>query len=68
MATAAKDMWVATLVEYWKGEQGGMSVYDFFEDTDEAAEMGRLSAKDKLRLARLKIRGRQSPFIPLNWT
>jgi hypothetical protein len=58
MATAIKDMWVANLVDCWKGEQGGVSVYDFFE----AAEMGRLSAKDKLRLARLKIRGTAKSF------
>jgi hypothetical protein len=30
---------------------------NFFEAIDEAAEMGRLSTKDKLRLARLKLRG-----------
>jgi hypothetical protein len=62
MATSAKDMWVANLVEFWKGEQGGISVYDFFETIDEAAEMGRLSTKDKLRLARLKIRGTAKSF------
>jgi hypothetical protein len=62
MATAAKDMWVANLVDPWKGEQSGISVYDFFEIIDEAAEMGRLSTKDKLRLARLKLRGAAKCF------
>jgi hypothetical protein len=51
MATAEKDMWVANLIEPWKGDQSSVSVHDFFEAIDEAAEMGRLSAKDKLRLA-----------------
>jgi hypothetical protein len=34
----------------------------FFEAINEAAEMGRLSAKDKLRLARLKLRGVAKSF------
>jgi hypothetical protein len=62
MATATKDMWVANLVDCWKGEHGGISVYDFFEAIDEAAEMGRLSAKDKLRLARQKRKGTAKSF------
>jgi hypothetical protein len=57
MATAAKDMWVTNLVEIWRGEQGSVPVHEFFEAVDEAAEMGRLSTKDKLRLARLKLKG-----------
>jgi hypothetical protein len=57
MATATKDMWVANLVESWKGDSNSVSVYEFFESLEEAAEMGRLSSKDKVRLARLKIRG-----------
>jgi hypothetical protein len=56
MATAAKDMWVANLIEPWKGDQSSVSVHEFFEAIDEAVEMDRLSAKDKLRLARLKLR------------
>jgi hypothetical protein len=57
MATAAKDMWVANLVESWRGEQGSVPVHEFFEAIDEAAEMGQLSTKDKLRLSRLKLKG-----------
>jgi hypothetical protein len=57
MATAAKDMWVANVIEPWRGDQSSVPVYEFFEAIDEAAEMGRLSIKDKLRLARLKLRG-----------
>jgi hypothetical protein len=59
-ATAAKDMWVAwvaNLVETWRGEQNSVPVHEFFEAIDEAAEMGRLSTKDKLWLARLKLKG-----------
>jgi hypothetical protein len=41
----------------WKGDQSSVSVHEFFEAIAEAAEMGRLSTKDKLRLARLKLRG-----------
>jgi hypothetical protein len=37
-------------------------VHEFFEAIDEAAEMGRLSAKDKVRLARLKLRGVAKSF------
>jgi hypothetical protein len=62
MATAAKDMWVANLIEPWKGDQSSVPVHEFFEAIDEAAEMGRLSAKDKVRLARLKLRGVAKSF------
>ena len=57
MATAAKDMWVANLVEPWKGESNSIPVTEFFESIDEAAEMGKLTSKDKVRLARLKLKG-----------
>jgi hypothetical protein len=53
MATAAKDMWVSNLVDPWKGDSGSIAVHEFFESINEAAEMGRLSSKDKVRLARL---------------
>ena len=62
MATVAKDMWVANLVEPWKGDHSSVSVHEFFEAIDEAAEMGRLSSKDKVRLARLKLRGVAKSF------
>jgi hypothetical protein len=62
MATAAKDMWMANLVEPWKGDQSSVPVHEFFEAIDEASEMGRLSAKDKLRLARLKLKGLAKAF------
>jgi hypothetical protein len=39
MATAAKYMWVANLVEPWGGDPDGPSAYEFFEATDDAAEM-----------------------------
>jgi len=57
MATATKDMWVAKLIEPWRGDSSSMSVTEFFESIDEAAEMGRLTAKDKVHLAKLKLRG-----------
>ena len=57
MATAAKDMWVANLVEPWKGDSNSIPVTEFFESIDEAAEMGKLTSKDKVRLARLKLKG-----------
>ena len=63
MATATKDMWVASLVEPWKGDSNNVPVTEFFESITEAAEMGRLSAKDKVRLARLKLRGAARMFI-----
>jgi hypothetical protein len=57
MATAIKDMWVANLVEPWKGDSNSVPVTEFFVSINKAAEMGRLSSKDKVRLARLKLRG-----------
>ena len=57
MATAAKDMWVANLVEPWKGDRNSIPVTEFFESIDEAAEMGKLTSKDKVRLASLKLKG-----------
>jgi len=57
MATATKDMWVANLVETWRGDSNSVPVVDFFESIDEAAEMGRLTAKDKVHLAKLKLKG-----------
>ena len=62
MATATKDMWVASLVEPWKGDSNSVPVTEFFESIIEAAEMGRLSAEDKVRLARLKLRGAARMF------
>jgi len=57
MATTTKDMWVANLVEPWRGDSNSISVIDFFEFINEAAEMGRLSSKDKVHLAKLKLKG-----------
>jgi len=62
MATATKDMWVANLVEPRKGDSDSIPVIEFFESINEAAEMGRLSPKDKVRLARLKLRGAARTF------
>ena len=60
--TVTKDMWVANLVEPWKGDSNSIPVLEFFESINEAAEMGRLSSKDKIRLARLKLRGAARVF------
>jgi len=57
MATVTKDMWVANLVEPWRGDSNTIPVIEFFESINEAAEMGRRSSKDKVHLARLKLRG-----------
>jgi hypothetical protein len=57
MTTVTEDVWVANLVEPWKGDSNSVPVTEFFESINEAAEMGRLSSKDKARLARLKLRG-----------
>ena len=54
---ATKDLGVASLVEPWKGDSNSISVVEFFESINEAAEMGRLGTKDKIHLARLKLRG-----------
>jgi hypothetical protein len=39
MANATKDMWVANLVEPRKGDSDSISVIEFFESINEAAEM-----------------------------
>jgi hypothetical protein len=57
MATVTKDLWVANLVESWRGDNNSIPVFYFFESLDEVAEMGRLTSKDKVRLARLKLKG-----------
>jgi len=49
-------------VEPWKGDNNSVLVIEFFESVSEAAEMGKLSAKDKVRLARLKLRGTARVF------
>ena len=36
MATATKDMWVASLVEPWKGDSKSVPVTEFFESITEA--------------------------------
>ena len=59
---ATKDMWVANLVESWRVESNSLSVLEFFSSLNEAAEMGRLSSKDKVRLARLKLKGAARVF------
>jgi hypothetical protein len=56
-------MWVANLVEPWRGDSNSIpAVTDFFESIDEAAEIGRLSTKDKFHLDRLKLRGIAKSF------
>jgi hypothetical protein len=62
MATATKDMWIANLVEPWRGESNSISVLEFFDSINEAAEMGKLSSKDKVRLTRLKLKGAARMF------
>ena len=63
MATATtRDLGVANLVEPWKEDSNSVPVIEFFESVNEAAEMGRLSTKDKVRLARLKLRGAARVF------
>jgi hypothetical protein len=57
-----KDMWVPNLVDSWKGESNSIKVLEFFVSINEAAEMGRLSSKDKVRLARLILRGAARTF------
>jgi hypothetical protein len=55
--TATKAMWVANLVEPWRGDGNSIPVTEFCESVDEAAKMGRLSSKDKIQLVRLKFKG-----------
>ena len=57
VAVATKDMWVVNLIEPWKGDSNSISATEFFESINEAAEMGHLSSKDKVRIARLKLKG-----------
>ena len=52
-----KDMWVVNLVEPWKGDSNSISATEFFESINEAAEMGHLSSKDKVRIDGLKLKG-----------
>jgi hypothetical protein len=53
---------VASFVEPLKGNSNSMPVIEFLESINEAAEMGRLSSKDKVRLARLKLKGAARMF------
>lgn len=59
---ATKDMWVANLIELWRGGSNSIFNIDYFESINEVAEMGELSSKDKVRLARLKLRGDACTF------
>jgi hypothetical protein len=61
--TTTKDMWVANLVDPWKGDSSSVPVHEFFESINEAAKMGNLSSKDKVRLARLKLKGTARSFM-----
>jgi hypothetical protein len=56
MATVTEDMWVDNLVEPWRGDNNSLPFIEFFYSINEAPEMGRLSSRDKVRLARLKSR------------
>ena len=55
-------MWVANLVEPWKGDSNSIPVIEFSESINEAAEMRRLSSKAKVRLARLRLQGAARVF------
>ena len=55
-------MWVANLVEFWRGDSNSVPIADFFESIDEAAEKGRLTAKHKVHLAKLKLKGAARSF------
>jgi len=62
MATVTKDMWVANLVGPWRGDSNSISVTEFFESINEAAEMGRLSSKDTVHSVKLKLKGPARAF------
>jgi hypothetical protein len=47
-ATGVKYMWVANLVDPWRGDSSGPAVQDFFTSINEAAELGRLRGHAKL--------------------
>jgi hypothetical protein len=53
---------LANLVEPWTGDSNRIPVIGFFKSINEGAEMGRLNSKDKVRLARLKLRGNSTGF------
>lgn len=55
-------MWVGNLVVPWTGDSNSVPVIEFFKSINETAEMGRLNSKDKVRLARLKLRGAAREF------
>jgi hypothetical protein len=61
-STTTKNKWVAKLVETWKVDRNSIPLIEFFESINEAAEMRRLSSKDKLLLDRLKLRGTARAF------
>jgi hypothetical protein len=44
------------------GDSNSIPVHEFFESINEAAKMGNFSAKDKVRLARLKLKGSARSF------
>jgi hypothetical protein len=64
VSAVTKDWWVANMVEPWNGEGNSTSIIEFFTFIDIAAEMGKLGAKDKVRLAKMKIKGPARVF----WT
>ena len=53
---------MANLVDPWRGNNNNIPVIEFFVSVDEAAEMSRLSTKDKVRIARLKLGGAAGLF------
>ena len=58
MATiTTKDLRVENLYEPWKADSNSIPIIEFFESVNEPAEMGRISAKCKVRLARWEMRG-----------
>jgi hypothetical protein len=61
---ATRVMGVVHLVEPWKGDGGSAPVTEFFGSIHMAAELGRLSAKDKIYLAKIKLKGPARTF----WT
>ena len=48
--TATKDMWVAIWLILGGETATAFQYLSFFESVDEAAEIGRLNTKDKVRL------------------
>lgn len=64
-ATKIKDLTTANLIDVWRGD-GPVSVTEFFDNVERAAQIGNWTESDKVSILKLKVKGSAALFLNSN--